>query len=329
MMAYYQQRDLVYSALGVESLVTTTGHLVAGWELVLKPLARVAITGGAALPPLEETPECACLVISCDPGSLVAARRFQRDMLRRHPRIQGLQVEAKQVEAAIYDVNSRDLPLRATAMDHFMTEMEPRIRAILLISKPHVQFQVTSGVTGNCTELFLVVEALNQVGRQVRCSVAVLFTAPYHSDDGCNDTLTNEASPSWVVDSELPSGKYGRKILGRIREYFEGGSALAPPAVCGTIHKHIAIWSTYNDMWIVRREGTRNPTCTQPETLPRAEAESMLTISTRFAATNADPHIAFVYVEVLDDIIETMQESTEGYPLESQELLSTNPTTAM
>ncbi|KAJ2698921.1 hypothetical protein H4218_002974 [Coemansia sp. IMI 209128] len=329
-MAYYQQRDLAFSALGIESLIRMASRLEAGWEPVLKPLAWVAIHGSAISPPLAEKPDLACLAISCDLGSLVATRSFQRDMLKSHPEIHELQVEIKQVETVNYLIGLQDPPPRATAMDYFMAEMEPRIRAILLVSKPHAQFRVIGGTASDHPELFLVVDALNSVGQRVCCSVAVMFAAPSHLENECDATSAPEANPIWVVDSELPSYRYGCKLLGRIREHFEGIRALCPTALCGTIYKQVAILSIYNDTWIVRREGTCNPAHTQPAAQPMAEAaDIVLTISTRFAASNADPHIAFVYVEVLDDIVGAMQEGTEGYPLEQQEMASTDSTAAM
>ncbi|KAJ1903130.1 hypothetical protein LPJ71_005296, partial [Coemansia sp. S17] len=60
--------------------------------------------------------------------------------------------------------------------------------------------------------------------------------------------------------------------------------------------------------------------------VPAAGTNIMLTISTRFSATNADPHIAFVYAKVLDEIIRDMQDCSEDNSAVSEVQSNTDPT---
>ncbi|KAJ2010653.1 hypothetical protein H4S04_002400 [Coemansia sp. S16] len=149
---------------------------------------------------------------------------------------------------------------------------------------------------------------------------------PYPFADERDDTSTSVDRPDWVVYSELPSEVYGHRILKQIYDYLRNGSAMGPLAVCGTASQYIAIWSTYNDMWIICSMGTCDSTTTLPADVPAAEANIMLTISTRFSATNADPHIAFVYAKVLDEIIRDMQDCSEDNSTVSEVQSNTDPT---
>ncbi|KAJ2041593.1 hypothetical protein GGI08_007930 [Coemansia sp. S2] len=104
------------------------------------------------------------------------------------------------------------------------------------------------------------------------------------------------------------------------------GYVTGPLAVCRTVSQDVAIWSTYNDMWIIRSMGTCDSATTPPADVPAAGTNIMLTISTRFSATNADPHIAFVYAKVLDEIIRDMQDCSEDNSTVSEVQSNTDPT---
>ncbi|KAJ2871374.1 hypothetical protein GGH93_004875, partial [Coemansia aciculifera] len=194
------------------------------------------------------------------------------------------------------------------------------------VSKPHAQFRAISDFESNRAHLFLMVDVPNQAGQRVCCSVAVMFTMPYLFIAERDNTSTFNARPDWVVDSELPSEAYGHKVLKRVYDYLKDGSTVGPPQVCGAVAQHVAIWSTYNDTWIVHNMGTCDSAATLPPDMHVAGAENMLTISTRFSAANADPHIAFVYAQVLDDLIGDMQASTEDDSSVSEMQSSTDST---
>ncbi|KAJ2247804.1 hypothetical protein GGI13_004908 [Coemansia sp. RSA 455] len=104
------------------------------------------------------------------------------------------------------------------------------------------------------------------------------------------------------------------------------GYVTGPLAVCRTINQDVAIWSTYNDMWIIRSMGTCYSATTPPADVPASGTNIMLVISTRFSATNADPHIAFVYAKVLDEIIRDMQYCSEDNSTVSEVQSNTDPT---
>ncbi|KAJ2100764.1 hypothetical protein IW146_009485 [Coemansia sp. RSA 922] len=72
--------------------------------------------------------------------------------------------------------------------------------------------------------------------------------------------------------------------------------------------------------------GTCDSATTPPADVPAAGTNIMLTISTRFSATNADPHIAFVYAKVLDEIIRDMQDCSEDNSTVSEVQSNTDPT---
>ncbi|KAJ2098262.1 hypothetical protein GGI09_003402 [Coemansia sp. S100] len=324
--AYYAQIELIYCTLGIEALARQANQPNVELELVLKPISLVAIPDRVALSPYEENHDRIHLQVGCDHDSLVAARGFQRNILRRHPNLCELCVEIGQVGVIKYGITLRDLPSSKAAVDYFTAEMEPRIRLIFQVSKPNAQFWVISGVRSSRADLFLMVDASNQAGQRVCCSVAVIFTMPYPFADERDDTSTSVDRPDWVVYSELPSEVYGHRILKQIYDYLRNGSAMGPLAVCGTASQYIAIWSTYNDMWIICSMGTCDSTTTLPADVPAAEANIMLTISTRFSATNADPHIAFVYAKVLDEIIRDMQDCSEDNSTVSEVQSNTDPT---
>ncbi|KAJ2101656.1 hypothetical protein GGI16_003390 [Coemansia sp. S142-1] len=311
MTAYYAQIELICCALGIEALARQANLPNVELELVLKPISLVTIPDRAAPSPYEENHDRMCLQVDCDHASLVAARGFQRDILRRHPNLCELCVEIGQVGVIKYGITLRDLPNSKAAVDYFTAEMEPRIRLILQLSRPNAQFRVISRGESSRADLFLMVDTSNQAGKRVCCSVVVIFTMPYPFADECDDTSTSVDHPDWAVYSELPSEAYGHRILKQVYEYLKNGSTMGPPAVCGTIGQYIAIWSTYNDMWIIHSMGTCDSATTPPADVPAAEANIMLTISTQFSATNADLHIAFVYAKVLDEIIRDMQDCSE------------------
>ncbi|KAJ2836407.1 hypothetical protein FBU31_001379 [Coemansia sp. 'formosensis'] len=313
--AYYAQRDCVYCASNIDNLVREVNLSSAGLELVLNPISLVTISESAAPSPHEKNCDLARLLVYYDRDSLVVARGFQQDMLNRHPELRKLHVETALENIVKYGITSRDLPMSKAIMDYFMAEVEPRIRAILLVSKPHAQFWVINGLEGDRADIFLMIIVPNQAGQRVCCSVAVMFTMPYHFEADRDNKLAVEARPDWVVDSELPSEAYGHKILQRIYDYLGNNTTMGPPAVRGTVNHYVAIWSSYNDTWVVRSKESRDSTSTLSTSASVLGADVKLTISTRFACTNADPHIAFVYVEVLDELIMCMHNSTEGYPL--------------
>ncbi|KAJ2058225.1 hypothetical protein GGH13_007165 [Coemansia sp. S155-1] len=149
---------------------------------------------------------------------------------------------------------------------------------------------------------------------------------PYPFVDERDDTSTSVDRPDWAVYSELPSEAYGHRILRRVYDYLKNSSAMDPPAVCGTVGQYIAIWSTYNDMWIIHSMGTCDSATTPPADVPAAEANIMLTISMQFSATNADLHIAFVYAKVLDEIIRDMQDCSEDNSTVPEVQSNTDPT---
>ncbi|KAJ2243745.1 hypothetical protein GGI13_006489 [Coemansia sp. RSA 455] len=149
---------------------------------------------------------------------------------------------------------------------------------------------------------------------------------PYPFVDEHDDTSTSMDRPDWAVYSELPSKVYGHRILRQVYGYLKDGSAMGPLAVCGTVGQDVTIWSTYNDMWIIRSMGTCNSATTPPADVPVVEVNIMLTISTRFTATNADLHIAFVYAKVLDEIIRDMQDCSEDNSTVSEVQRNTDPT---
>ncbi|KAJ2041500.1 hypothetical protein H4S04_007672 [Coemansia sp. S16] len=235
-------------------------------------------------------------------------------------------VEIGQVNIIKYGITSRDLPNSKAVVDYFTAEMEPRIRLILQISKPNAQFWVISGAESSRADLFLMVDASNQAGQRVCCSVAVIFTMPYPFADERDDMSTSVDCPDWAVYSELPSEAYGHRILKQVYDCLKNGSTMGPLAVCGTVSQDVAIWSTYNDTWIIRSMGTCDSATTPPADVPAAGTNIMLTISTRFTATNVDPHIAFVYAKVLDEIIRDMQDCSEDNSTVSEAQSNTDPT---
>ncbi|KAJ2028898.1 hypothetical protein GGI08_009688, partial [Coemansia sp. S2] len=254
--AYYAQIDLIYCALGIEALARQANQPNVELEMVLKPISLVAIPDRVVPSPYEENHDRMHLQVECDRDSLVAARGFQRDMLRRHPDLCEFRVEIGQVNIIKYGITSRDLPNSKAAVNYFTAEMEPRIRLILQISKPNAQFWVISGAESSRADLFLMVDAPNQAGQRVCFSVAVIFTMPYPFVDERDDMSTSVDCPDWAVYSELPSEAYGHRILKQVYDYLKEGSAMGPLAVCGTVSQDVAIWSTYNDTWIIRSMGT-------------------------------------------------------------------------
>ncbi|KAJ2028384.1 hypothetical protein H4S03_007866 [Coemansia sp. S3946] len=72
--------------------------------------------------------------------------------------------------------------------------------------------------------------------------------------------------------------------------------------------------------------GTCNSATTPPADMPASGTNIVLVISTRFSATNADPHIAFVYAKVLDEIIRDMQYCSEDNSTVSEVQSNTDPT---
>ncbi|KAJ2884680.1 hypothetical protein H4R27_001933 [Coemansia aciculifera] len=203
------------------------------------------------------------------------------------------------------------MPTSKAAVDYFIAEIEPRIKAILQVSKPHAQFRVISDFESDRAHLFLMVDVPNQAGHRVCCSVAVMFTMPYLFIAERDNVSISNACPDWVFGSEFPSEEYGRKILTQVYDYLKDGSTVSPRQVCRTVAQHVAIWSTYNDTWIVHNMGACDSAATPPPDMHAAGADNMLTISAQFSSTNTDPHIAFVYAQVLDDLIQDMQNSTE------------------
>ncbi|KAJ2067894.1 hypothetical protein GGI03_002039 [Coemansia sp. RSA 2337] len=324
--AYYAQIELIYCALGIEALARQANQPNVELEMVLKPISLVAIPDRVVPSPYEENHDRMHLQVDCDHASLVAARGFQRDMLRRHPDLCEFRVKIGQVGVIKYGITSRDLPNSKAAVDYFTAEMEPRIRLILQVSKPNAQFWVISGAESSRVDLFLIVDASNQAGQRVCCSVAVIFTMPYPFADERDGTSTSVDCPDWAVYSELPSEAYGHRILRQVYDYLKDGSTMGPLAVCGTVSQDVAIWSTYNDTWIIRSMDTCDSATTLPADMPAAGTNIMLTISTRFSATNADPHIAFVYAKVLDEIIRDMQDCSEDNSTVSEVQSNTDPT---
>ncbi|KAJ2243240.1 hypothetical protein GGI13_006672 [Coemansia sp. RSA 455] len=148
---------------------------------------------------------------------------------------------------------------------------------------------------------------------------------PYPFADEHDDTSTSVDRPDWALYSELPSEAYGHMILRQVYDYLKDGSTMGPLAVCGRVSQAATIWSTYNDMWIIHSMGTCNSATTPPADVPVAGTNIMLTISTRFTATNADPHIAFVYAKVLDEIIWDMQDCSEDNSTVSELQRNTDP----
>ncbi|KAJ2061967.1 hypothetical protein GGI17_002735 [Coemansia sp. S146] len=309
--AYYAQRNLIYCASSIETLARQADLPKAGLELVLKPISLVTIPESAAPSLHEASHDSMRLQVDYDQYSLVAARCFQRDMLSSYHGLRELWVEIGQEYIVQYGIGSRNMPTSKAAVDYFIAEMEPRVRAILQASQPHAQFRVISDLESDRAHLFLMVDVPNQAGYRVCCSAAVMLTMPYLFIAERDNVSTSNACPDWVVNSELPSEEYGRKILTQVYGYLKDGSTVSPPQVCGAVAQHVAIWSTYNDTWIVHNMGTCDSAATPPPDMHTAGAENMLTISTRFSVTNADPHIAFVYAKVLDDLIRDMQNSTE------------------
>ncbi|KAJ2058226.1 hypothetical protein GGH13_007166 [Coemansia sp. S155-1] len=102
--AYYAQIDLIYCALGIEALARQANQPNVELELVLKLISLVTIPDRAAPSPYEENHDRMCLQVDCNHASLVAARGFQWDILRRHPNICELCVKIGQVGVIKYGI---------------------------------------------------------------------------------------------------------------------------------------------------------------------------------------------------------------------------------
>ncbi|KAJ2496437.1 hypothetical protein GGH96_005833 [Coemansia sp. RSA 1972] len=259
-----------------------------------------------------------------DSNIVLQVLEFQARALRDHNGLGREQILLRQGDAGVTTGHPRHLAAEENMGSFLVPEVLRPVEAIINYVHPGVHVSWLAGSATQHADFFIVV-TVKVDGVSRRSAFCVECKCPY----GQNKlpplrSLSADALPGEEEYDQqmrmagLPTRNYGRQALGeQLRAYVRVRNIAnqAPVDVRLCLNRRHGILTDFNQTWIATFDPV--PAIAAADNADNADDDPTehlrITVSQNFHATNAIPHMAFVYAFVVDRVIGDIRASPEDY----------------
>ncbi|KAJ2496604.1 hypothetical protein GGH96_005708, partial [Coemansia sp. RSA 1972] len=255
----------------------------------------------------------------CDLDFKYWIQDFQAQILYQHSELQCVQIRLRPSVSDVTTEHLRHLDREEDFANFFEPEILEPVQAIISKISPGVQIQGQVGsVTGYAGYFLIVTMDVGGVAR--RSAIPVEFKMPYG--------LAKAPKPRSLVDGAyssesecdfqmrmagLPTLEYGRLAIGQeLRAYVRVRDIAnqAPANVAPYLNHSFGILTNYNQTWIVEFEKLSvNSDDWNNDLMENLK----IIVSERFVVGDAEPHMAFVYAYVINEVVKDICANPNAY----------------